>query len=140
MGGHAISTRVHNLGNGLNGIKHRFVNAEHTVARNALKHVGQVTSWTNKAGHDISHMIVKDAKLTAKGFGAVICVTAKHGKTIDSVIKNVAQPMIRHVMTAAGPETEAFIPALKVAEFAASKGFNAAGGWPALEKSGCRLA
>ena len=43
-------------------------------------------------------------------------------------------------MTAAGPETEAFIPALEIANLAASEGLKAAGGWLALEKQGCKLA
>ena len=117
-----------------------FVNAEHTVARTSLKTIGQVTAWTNKEGQIVSTEVVKDAKITAKGFGAAICETAKHGDAIDMVWKDVAHPIVREVMTAAGPETEAFIPALEIANLAASEGFKAAGGWPALEKSGCRLA
>lgn len=69
-----------------------------------------------------------------------MCATAKHGDAIDMVWKDIAHPIIREVMTAAGPETEAFIPALEIANLAASAAFKAAGGWPALEKSGCRLA
>ena len=88
----------------------------------------------------MAHEVVKDARITAKGFGSAICVTAKHGKAIDMVWEDVAHPIIREVMTVAGPETEAFIPAFEIANLAASEGFKAAGGWPALEKSGCRLA
>jgi len=113
--------------------RHWFVNAEHTVARGSLKTIGQVTAWTNHAGKDIGHEVVKDARKTVKGFGAAICVTAKHGKAIDQVWE-IAHPIVRTVMTAAGPETEAFIPALEIANLAASEGLKAAGGWPALEK------
>ena len=77
---------------------------------------------------------------TEKGIGAAVCETAKHGPAIDMIWNQVALPATRLVMTAAGPETEAFIPALEIANVAASAGFEAAGGWPALEKSGCRMA
>ena len=130
---HGTTSAVHKTGNW-------FVNAEHTVARGSLKTVGQVTAWTTKAGKNISHEVVKDAKITAKGFGAAICETAKHGDAIDMVWNDIAMPITREVMTVAGPETEAFIPAVEIANLAASEAFQAAGGWPALEKSGCNLA
>ena len=117
-----------------------FVNAEHTVARTSLKTVGQVTAWTSKAGKTVQNEVIKDAGITVRGFGAAICETAKHGDAIDMVWNDVALPITREVMTVSGPETEAFIPALEIANIAASEGFKAAGGWPALEKQGCRLA
>ena len=77
---------------------------------------------------------------TEKGFGAAVCETSKHGTAIDMIWNQYALPATRIIMTAAGPETEAFIPALEIANVAASAGFLAAGGWPALEKSGCKMA
>lgn len=100
-----------------------FVNAEQTVAKTALKTVGQVTAWTSAAGANVQQEVIKDAGITVRGFGSAVCVTAKHGDAIDMVWNDIAHPIVREVMTAAGPETEAFIPALEIANLAGSAAF-----------------
>lgn len=98
---HDTSSAAHSVGHAFNNAIHKsgawFVNAEHTVVRKSLKTVGQVTAWTNKAGQDIGHEVAKDARITAKGFGAAICGTAKHGDAIDMVWNDVAHPIIIEV-------------------------------------------
>ena len=77
---------------------------------------------------------------TERGIGSIICVTNRHGPAIDMIWNQIALPATRLIMEAGGPETEAFIPALDIADVVISASFEAAGGWPALEKSGCKLA